>query len=154
LREVQEAAGAIGLQIQTVSASTTGEINAAFTTLVDVPVELGLVASLNRPGGNVTGMSTVGSGLHAKSVQLLKELVPTPTVIVYLINPSNQAAAYYAKDALNAASTLNTEIKILKASTEHDLDETSSMRLRSAPEAMARSAFHIYEKNGGTLIKR
>jgi putative tryptophan/tyrosine transport system substrate-binding protein len=89
---------------------------------VDVPVELGLVASLNRPGGNVTGMSTVGSGLHAKSVQLLKELVPTPTVIVYLINPSNQAAAYYAKDALNAASTLNTEIKILKASTEHDLD--------------------------------
>jgi putative tryptophan/tyrosine transport system substrate-binding protein len=88
---------------------------------VNNPVELGLVASLNRPGGNVTGMSTVGSRLHAKSVQLLKELVPTAAEIVYLVNPSNPAASYYAKDALNAASTLNTEIKILKASNEHDL---------------------------------
>ncbi len=90
---------------------------------VNDPVEIGLVASLNQPGGNVTGMSTVGSGLHAKGVQLLKELVPTATVIVYLVNPTNPAAAYYTKDALSAASVLNTEIKLLYASTEHELDE-------------------------------
>jgi putative tryptophan/tyrosine transport system substrate-binding protein len=101
--------------------AATTTIPIVFSAVND-PVELGLVASLNQPGGNVTGMSTVGSGLHAKSVQLLKELVPTAAVIVYLINPSNPAAAYYAKDALNAASTLNTEIKILKASTEQDLN--------------------------------
>jgi putative tryptophan/tyrosine transport system substrate-binding protein len=67
-------------------------------------------------------MSTVGSGLHAKIVQLVKELVPAAAVIVYLVNPSNPAAAYYAKDALNAASALNIDIKMLNASMEHDLD--------------------------------
>jgi putative tryptophan/tyrosine transport system substrate-binding protein len=102
--------------------AATATIPVVFSA-VDNPVELGLVVGLNHPGGNVTGMSSVGSGLHAKSVQLLKELVPTAAVIVYLVNPSNPAAAYYAKDALNAARALNTEIKMLNASTEHDLEE-------------------------------
>jgi putative tryptophan/tyrosine transport system substrate-binding protein len=102
--------------------AATAFIPIVFSAVND-PVEIGLVASLNQPGGNVTGMSTVGSGLHAKGVQFLKELVPTAALIVYFVNPSNPAAEYYAKDAFSAASALNTEIKILNASTERDLDE-------------------------------
>ena len=102
--------------------AATATIPVVFSAVND-PVELGLVDSLNHPGRNITGMSTVGSGLHAKSVQLLKELAPTAAVIGYLVNPTNPAAAYYAKDAVNAAHALNSEIKIINASTEHDLDE-------------------------------
>ncbi len=87
------------------------------------PVELGLVASLNRPGGNVTGMSMFASELWAKSVELLKELVPRAAVMAYLVNPSSPSAEMYSKGAAAAASALGVDVHVLNASTEHDLDE-------------------------------
>jgi putative tryptophan/tyrosine transport system substrate-binding protein len=90
---------------------------------VNEPVRLGLVASLNRPGGNVTGMSTFVSDLMAKSVQLLKELVPTAGMIAYLVNPSTPHAEIYAEEAMRAASALGINVHVLNASTEHSLDE-------------------------------
>jgi putative ABC transport system substrate-binding protein len=86
------------------------------------PVRSGLVTSLNRPGRNVTGMSTFASELGAKCVELLKELVPTAAVIAYLVNPSNPTAEIYSKEALTAASALGIHLHVLSASTEHDLD--------------------------------
>jgi putative ABC transport system substrate-binding protein len=88
---------------------------------VNDPVELGLVASLNRPGGNVTGMSTFAAEIWAKSVELLKELVPTATVIAYLVNPSSPSAGYL-KGAAMAASTLGIDVRVLNAGTEQELD--------------------------------
>jgi putative tryptophan/tyrosine transport system substrate-binding protein len=87
------------------------------------PVGLGLVASLNRPGGNVTGMSLFASDLWAKNVELLKELVPTASVMAYLVNPSSPNVANYLKGAAEAASALGIDIHLLNASTEHELDE-------------------------------
>jgi putative tryptophan/tyrosine transport system substrate-binding protein len=87
------------------------------------PVGLGLVASLNRPGGNVTGMSLFASDLWAKNVELLKELVPTASVMAYLVNPSSPNVAGYLKGAAQAASALGIDIHLLNASTEHELDE-------------------------------
>jgi putative tryptophan/tyrosine transport system substrate-binding protein len=89
----------------------------------NTPVELGLVASLNRPGGNITGMATFTSELGAKNIELLKELVPAAAVVAYLVNPSNPGAEMYAKKTVTAASALGIEVRVLNASTEHDLDE-------------------------------
>ena len=90
---------------------------------VSEPIRLGLVPSLNRPGGNVTGMSFLDSELVAKSAQRLKEAVPAAAVIGLLVNPSGPSAEIYAKEAPAAARALGIQIPVLNASTEHDLDE-------------------------------
>ena len=90
---------------------------------VSEPIRLGLVPSLNRPGGNVTGMSFLDSELVAKSAQHLKEAVPAAAVIGFLVNPSGPSAEIYAKEAPAAARALGIQIPVLNASTEHDLDE-------------------------------
>src|SRR5262249_46336922 len=86
-------------------------IPVVFSAALD-PDRIGLVASLNRPGGNVTGMSIFPSQLAAKSVQLLKELRPAATLIGYLVNPSNPAAHLYAEEASNAAKALGIAVHI------------------------------------------
>jgi putative tryptophan/tyrosine transport system substrate-binding protein len=92
-------------------------------TAVPEPVQQGLVASFNRPGGNVTGMSVFSSEMWAKSVELLKELVPRATRMAYLVNPSSPSAEFFSKGAAAAASALGIEVLVLNASTEHGLDE-------------------------------
>ena len=103
--------------------AATPTIPIVFSAVND-PVQLGLVASLNQPGGNVTGMSLFASELWAKVVELLKELVPAATVIAYLVNPSNPSAEMYSKGAVAAASALGIQVHVLNASTEHDLEES------------------------------
>ncbi len=90
---------------------------------VSVPVQLGLVANLNRPGGNITGMGMFGSDLWAKTVELMKELVPTATVIAYLVNPASPSAEVYSKGATAAAGALGIDVYVLRANTEQGLDE-------------------------------
>ena len=90
---------------------------------VDDPVAVGLVPSLNRPGGNITGMSFLNFEIIAKSAQLLKEMVPAAAAIAYLVNPSNPTAEIYAKQAPIVASALGIRVPVLNASTEHELDE-------------------------------
>ena len=89
---------------------------------VSAPVQLGLVASLNRPGGNLTGMGMFGSELWAKSVELLKELVPSVAVTAYLMNPSSPSAEIYA-EAAAAVSAQGLEVHVLNASTEQEVHE-------------------------------
>src|SRR6516162_1755590 len=102
--------------------AATRTIPVVFSAAID-PDRIGLVMSLNRPGGNVTGMSIFPSELAAKHVQLLKELLPTATVFGYLVNPSNPAADLYAKEASNAAKALGIAVHVLNASTEQNLDD-------------------------------
>lgn len=101
--------------------ATTSTIPIVFSGTSD-PVGLGLVASLNQPGGNVTGMSLFTLTLVAKSVALMNELVPTATVVAYVVNPSNPSAKLEAKEAQAAASALGIQIHVLNASTNEDLD--------------------------------
>ena len=102
--------------------TATSAIPIVFSSVYD-PVQLGLVASLNRPGANVTGMSSVASEMVAKSCQLLKEMVPTAAVIACLVNPSNPSAEIYSKEAVTVASALGIRVHVLNASTEQGLDE-------------------------------
>jgi putative tryptophan/tyrosine transport system substrate-binding protein len=102
--------------------AATSTIPIVFSAVAE-PVHLGLVASLNRPGGNVTGMSNFATELWAKNVQLLKELVPTAAMIAYLVNPSTPNSEIYLKGAAAGSSVIGIDVRVLKASTEPELDE-------------------------------
>jgi putative tryptophan/tyrosine transport system substrate-binding protein len=91
------------------------------------PVEAGLVASLNRPGGNFTGTTTTNLELMPKRLELLRDCVPTATVVAALINDANPALAKpQLNDLGEAARILGVELRVLHAGTEHDLDAAFS----------------------------
>jgi putative ABC transport system substrate-binding protein len=94
---------------------------------VNHPVELGLVASLNRPGGNATGMSMFTAEIAAKNVNLLKEMVPAISVVAYLINPTNPTAKIYSDSVVAAASALGLTARVVNASTEQELDDAFAL---------------------------
>jgi putative ABC transport system substrate-binding protein len=101
--------------------STTSSIPVVFVIGGD-PVRLGLVASLNRPEGNLTGVSLVSSGLGAKRVGLLHELVPNAALISLLLNPNNPNAALERQDVELAAKTLGLRISVELAGTIEDFE--------------------------------
>jgi putative ABC transport system substrate-binding protein len=85
------------------------------------PVDSGLVASLNRPGGNITGVALLLTALVAKRLQMLRELAPAGVVGV-LVNPSNPGSQAETKDLQQAAQALGLQLEVLRASTDRDLD--------------------------------
>jgi putative ABC transport system substrate-binding protein len=100
--------------------STT--IPIVFTTATD-PVQLGLVRSLSRPGGNMTGVATLGVEVAPKRLKLLHELVPTATTMALLINPTSPALSESTtRDVQSAARARGLKIHVLHASTELDFD--------------------------------
>jgi putative tryptophan/tyrosine transport system substrate-binding protein len=102
------------------AATTTVPI--VFRVAVD-PVDAGLVASLNRPGGNVTGVTTMGADLGSKQLEMLHELVPAAKVMALLINPTNPSIALVqSRDVPAAAVKLGLQLHVLNASTEDDFD--------------------------------
>jgi len=86
------------------------------------PVQFGLVASLNRPGGNLTGFNAFAGELGAKGLALLHELVPGTATIGFLENPNNPIIATYERDVLAAADGIGLKVQILKASTDRQID--------------------------------
>jgi putative ABC transport system substrate-binding protein len=91
--------------------------------MADDPLRLGLVASLNRPGGNVTGVTQTNAEVAPKRLQLLHELVPTASVMALLVNPTDASLAETTtKKVQAAADTLGLELHVLNASTERDFD--------------------------------
>ncbi len=101
------------------AASTTTPI--VFVSSSD-PVQLGLVASFNRPGGNATGVSFIASELVAKQSELLHQLVPKAAVIGLLVNPTSANAEVQLKDVPAAARTLGLQIVVQNASSERDFE--------------------------------
>ncbi|HET7384728.1 MAG TPA: ABC transporter substrate-binding protein [Pseudolabrys sp.] len=137
------AADLVRRQVSVIAATTTPAALAAkaATTTIPIifetagdPVQLGLVASLNRPGGNVTGVTQLTVGLVPKELELLHELVPTARVMALLVNPTDTAIAETeSKEMLSAAHSLGLELLVLNASTERDFDAvfTKVIQLRA-----------------------
>ena len=88
---------------------------------IEDPVKLGLVASLARPGGNVTGVSVPATELDGKRMRLLRELVPMATSIGVLLNPSRPTFDAQSKEIQEAARAVRQEVRILQASSEHEI---------------------------------
>jgi putative ABC transport system substrate-binding protein len=119
------------------SASASLAAKAATTTLPIVfetagdPVKLGLVGSLSRPGGNLTGVSSLGEEEAPKRLELLHELLPTARVMALLVNPVEPLAGDQVRVSLAAAKTLGLELHVLNASIERDFDAVACANLRS-----------------------
>ena len=97
------------------------------------PVAAGLIASLSRPGSNLTGVSLLNVELGAKRLEVLHELVPSATVLAALLNPTNPNAETLSRELQAAADTLGVQLNILGASTEGDFDPVFAIlpRLRA-----------------------
>ena len=116
--------------------AATTTIPVVFETGSD-PIELGLVASLSRPGGNVTGVTQLTTGLAPKALEILHELNPTARVVALLVNPASPTTAEtVASEVRSAARALGLELEVLNASTEHDLDEVFAALSQSQAHAI------------------
>jgi putative ABC transport system substrate-binding protein len=102
--------------------AATPTIPIVFLSAVD-PVKTGLVASLNRPGGNITGVSDIGVELAAKRLGLLHELLPGAARFALLVNPDNPGITEaFVTEAQTAASAIGRQIEVVTASTNDDID--------------------------------
>jgi putative ABC transport system substrate-binding protein len=101
--------------------AATTSIPIVFNVGVD-PVQLGLVASLNQPGGNLTGFNNVAGELGAKGLALLHELVPGTETIGFLENPNNPASELTTRDLLAAAPSVGLKVQILNARNDREID--------------------------------
>jgi putative tryptophan/tyrosine transport system substrate-binding protein len=112
---------AVGLLPALAAKAATTSIPIVFSVGAD-PVQLGLVASLNRPGGNLTGVNSFAGELGAKGLALLHELVPRTETIGFLENPNNPIFDLTTRDVLAAAPVVGLKVQILKASTDREID--------------------------------
>jgi ABC-type uncharacterized transport system substrate-binding protein len=102
--------------------AATATIPIVFTTASD-PVQVGLVASLGRPGGNLTGVTQLGVEVAPKRLEIAHELAPKATIVAVLVNPTNPATAEtQLRDLQAAARTLGLQLHVLHASTDRDFD--------------------------------
>jgi putative tryptophan/tyrosine transport system substrate-binding protein len=136
------AAGGTPSAVAAKAATTT--IPIVFGVAVD-PVEVGLVASLNRPGGNVTGVTNLNVEVGPKRLELLRELLPSVTVVAVLVNPASPAIAEpFVRGMQAAARILGLELHVLHASTEEDFDTAFATlaRLRAGALVISPELFY------------
>ena len=119
-RQVSVIAACTGPAARAAKAATS-TIPVIFMSGAD-PMKLGLVTSLNRPGGNVTGATFFAQGLEPKCMELLHELVPNATGVAALINPNYPEAETLSKELLRAANAIGLQSVILRASSESSID--------------------------------
>jgi putative ABC transport system substrate-binding protein len=110
------------------------------------PVKAGLVASLNRPGGNLTGYTIITLDVAAKRLELLREVVPSVGVIGYLVNPTNPYTGPETNEMQHAARTLGVELHIVMASSENDITDAFATLVRDRADALVVSA-DVFLKN-------
>jgi putative ABC transport system substrate-binding protein len=116
--------------------AATATIPIAFGVAED-PVKLGLVASLNRPGGNATGVNFFFGELVAKRLGLLHELIPNAVQVAVLVNPANpQSAEATVRDVSEAAAALGLQIRVLKASSSREIEAAFATLAREPADAL------------------
>jgi ABC-type uncharacterized transport system substrate-binding protein len=131
--------------------AATATIPIVFVTGGD-RVGLGLVASFNRPGGNVTGVSFLINALGSKRLELLLELVPTVATIGFLVDPTNPNTESETADMLAAANAIGRKLLVVKASTEREVDLAFASLVQQRAEALIVAAQAFFVNRGDQLI--
>jgi putative ABC transport system substrate-binding protein len=134
--------------------AATATIPIVFAVSVD-PTQVGLVASLNRPGGNVTGVTNQNSEIGGKRLEFLRELLPKATTIAVLSNPTNAALSEQFTQALQAtARTLGMQLHSVQASTESDLDAVFATLVQLRADALVIGPDVFFNSQGEQLAAR
>jgi putative ABC transport system substrate-binding protein len=131
--------------------AATSNIPIVFTSGSD-PVAAGLVASLNRPGGNVTGAGLMSANLVAKRMELLRELMPGAKSIAILANANNPSARFEVDEAEGAARVLGFQIRIERADGERDLPRAVASLAQQRADALLVATDPFFESVRGTLV--
>jgi putative ABC transport system substrate-binding protein len=131
--------------------AATSSIPVVFTGGTD-PVRLGLVASLNRPGGNVTGISTMNTELTGKRIGLLHELLPGAIRIGVLVNPNGPDADALIREAQAAVQALGRQIEVLTAATNRDIDGAFASLAHRSVEAVMVTNHNLFASRTVQLV--
>jgi putative ABC transport system substrate-binding protein len=115
--------------------AATSTIPIVFTTAAD-PVEIGLVASLSQPGGNVTGVSFFNAELGSKQAELLHELIPAAAHVGLLVNPKFPATAAVTRDVTTVASAIGFQIDVMQASDSREIEAAFRALVRNSADAL------------------
>jgi putative ABC transport system substrate-binding protein len=120
----------------------TSTIPIVFQTVTD-PVQAGLVESLNRPGGNLTGVSTLGQEVGPKQLELLHELAPKATTMAFLVDPTFPNIKEVSQGIQVSAATQGIDLRVVNASSERELDEVfdTLREMRVAALVIATTSF-------------
>jgi putative tryptophan/tyrosine transport system substrate-binding protein len=116
------------------------------------PVQLGLVASLNRPGGNVTGTTLLSRDLAPKRLELLHELVPKASDIALLVNPTSPDADAQSRDLQTAASAVGMQVRVFPASNDSDIDTAFAAMLGQGANALVVQADPFFTNRRDRLV--
>jgi putative tryptophan/tyrosine transport system substrate-binding protein len=134
-RQVAVIVAAGGSPSAVAAKEATATIPIVFGVAVD-PVEVGLVASLTRPGGNLTGVANLNVEVGPKRLELLHELLPTATMIAVLENPTSPTAEPFSRALQPAARALGLQLHILHASTDRDFDTVFATLVQLRADAL------------------
>jgi putative ABC transport system substrate-binding protein len=140
-----------GTPVALAAKSATSTIPIVFTTVSD-PVGIGLVASLARPGGNLTGFSNIAAQLTPKLLELVSELVPQADVIALLVNPNNPTAEPIIRDVQEAARAKGVKLAILKAGTAGEIDAAFAALAQLQAGALVVDADSFLSSQSGQLV--
>jgi putative ABC transport system substrate-binding protein len=116
------------------------------------PITAGLVTSLNKPSGNLTGVTLFNTVLGAKRLELLRDLVPNFTAVALLVNPENPNSKNQVKDIQEAAQVLGPEIKVVNASDEHGLRDAFSIIIQARAEVLLVTADAFFNAQRDRLV--
>ncbi|HMF20579.1 MAG TPA: ABC transporter substrate-binding protein [Pseudolabrys sp.] len=140
-----------GMAIDAAKAATS-TIPIVFNTNLD-PVKFGLVASLNRPGGNLTGMTLMTSEILGKQLQLLHELVPGVTTFGYLSDPSTRTTEDLTNDIIAAWRAIGTELVVAEARRRSDLETALSTLVQRGTGALIVAPYLIFSTNSVRILE-
>jgi putative ABC transport system substrate-binding protein len=142
---------AVGVSAALAAKASTTTIPIVFQLGVD-PVKTGLVASLNRPGGNVTGVTNVTGGLTAKRLALLHELAPRAATVGILLDPSDLTFAATKSELQQAADTLRLQLIFLEASSERDFDAAFASLVQQKAGALLLTDETLFNSRRAELV--
>ena len=150
-RNVDVIVAAGGAPLALAAKSATSTLPIVFTGVGD-PVALGLVASLARPGGNVTGFSLLSVELTPKRLELVSELVPWAGVIGLLVNPNNPQTEGVVRDVQEAARAKRVELPVLKAGVDSEIDAAFASLVQQQVGALVVQADAFFTSRRGKLV--
>jgi putative ABC transport system substrate-binding protein len=131
--------------------AATATIPIVFNLGID-PVKMALVASLNRPGGNLTGVFLLTTGLEPKRLEFLHELVPTASVVGALMNPTRPAAETQLSDVQEAARALGLKIAVVNASSERDFEAAFATLVQQRAGALLVASDALFFRHRETVV--